>query len=227
MVFLNEGMAGRVQDFVTLRIGSLWVDVPLGPVQASDSDGSLRTTAASPNMIDHDQEEVNSTPQDDFTPVVTKASKRRARRAAAKAREAATQKRNNNVRKVVASPAAPPSPSQPKVAKLVTHKMEPSFRRTTLGEWPVHTKLVSPTKAAQPNVSPKMPGAYSSEHTPSILGVPPTNAEMVVTPSIPNKGVVLSNEPRESATVKKTNPPERANKGKSGGDGGYFIVLGE
>jgi hypothetical protein len=178
-------------------------------------------------MIDHDQEEVNSTPQDDFTPVVTKASKRRARRAAAKAREAATQKRNNNVRKVVASPAAPPSPSQPKVAKLVTHKMEPSFRRTTLGEWPVHTKLVSPTKAAQPNVSPKIPGAYSSEHTPSILGVPPTNAEMVVTPSIPNKGVVLSNEPRESATAKKTNPPERANKGKSGGDGGYFIVLGE
>jgi hypothetical protein len=38
---------------------------------------------------------------------------------------------------------------------------------------------------------------------------------MVVTPSIPNKGVVLSNEPRESATVKKTNPPERANKGKA------------
>jgi hypothetical protein len=41
-------------------------------------------------MIDHDQEEVNSTLKDDFTPVVTKASKRRARRAAAKAREAAT-----------------------------------------------------------------------------------------------------------------------------------------
>jgi hypothetical protein len=153
-------------------------------------------------MIDHDQEEVNSTLKDDFTPVVTKASKRRARRAAAKAREAATQKRNNNVRKVVACPAAPPSPSQPKVAKPVTHKMEPSFRRTTLGEWPVHTNLVSPTTAA-PNVSPKMPGAYSSEHTPSILGAPPTNAEMVVTPSIPNKGVVLSDEPHESATVKK------------------------
>jgi hypothetical protein len=133
MVFLNEGMAGRVQDFVTLRIGSLWVDVSLGPVQASDSDGSLRTIAASPNMIHHDQEEVNSTLKDDFTPVVTKASKRRARRAAAKARKATTQKRNNNVRKVVASPAAPPSPSQPKVAKRDTHKMEPSFGRTTLG----------------------------------------------------------------------------------------------
>jgi hypothetical protein len=160
---------------------------------------------------------------------VTKASKRGGggRRAAAKAREAATQKRNNNVRKVVSSPAAPPSPSQPKVAKPVTHKMDPSFRRKTLGEWSVHTKLVSPTKAAQPNVSPKMSGAYSSEHTPSILGAPPTNAEMVVTPSTPNKGVVMSDEPRESATVKKNQPSITCEQRKSGGDGGYFIILGE
>ena len=50
MVFLYEGMAGRVQDFITIRIGSLWVDVPMGPVQASNSAGSLYTTAASPTV---------------------------------------------------------------------------------------------------------------------------------------------------------------------------------
>jgi hypothetical protein len=37
----------------------------------------------------------------------------------------------------------------------------------------------------------------------------------VVIPLTPNRGVVLSDEPRERATVKKTNPPERANKGKA------------
>ena len=62
MVFLYEGMAGRVQDFVTLRIGSLWLDVPLGPIQASNSASSLRTTAASPAMTGHEQE-VNSAQQ--------------------------------------------------------------------------------------------------------------------------------------------------------------------
>jgi hypothetical protein len=76
---LNEGMAGRVQDFITLRIGSLWLDVPLGPLIASDSAGSLRTTAASPAMIGLEQE-VNSKPHDGFIPVVSKAAKRRAKK---------------------------------------------------------------------------------------------------------------------------------------------------
>ena len=59
MVFLYEGMARHVQDFITICIGSLWVDVPMGPVQASNSAGSLHTTAASPAVVAHDQE-VNS-----------------------------------------------------------------------------------------------------------------------------------------------------------------------
>jgi hypothetical protein len=58
------------------------------------------------------------------------------------------------VRKVVASPTTPPSSSQPKFAKPFTHKMEPSFRRTTLGECPVHTKPTPLTIVAKPNVSP-------------------------------------------------------------------------
>ena len=102
MVFLYEGMAEWVQDFVTLRIGSLWLDVPLGSIQASNNTSSLRTTAALPVMTGHEQE-VNSASQDDFTPVVSKATKRRARRAAAKAREIASEKHTINVRKA-ASP---------------------------------------------------------------------------------------------------------------------------
>jgi hypothetical protein len=82
---LNEGMVGRVQDFITLRIGSLWLDVPLGPLHAIDSVGSLRTTATSPAMIGLEQE-VNSKPHDGFIPVVSKATKRRARRMAARSR---------------------------------------------------------------------------------------------------------------------------------------------
>ena len=66
MVLLCEGMAGRVQDFITIRIGSLWVDVPMGPVQASNSAGSLHTTAASPAVVAHDQE-VNSKPEEGVT----------------------------------------------------------------------------------------------------------------------------------------------------------------
>jgi hypothetical protein len=76
MVFLYEGMAGRVQEFVTIRIGSLWVDVPMGPAQVSNSASSLNTTAASPVVAAEDQE-VNSKPTEGFTPVVTKAAKRR------------------------------------------------------------------------------------------------------------------------------------------------------
>ena len=68
MVFLSEGMAGRVQDFITIRIGSLWVDVPIGHVQASNSAGSLHTIAASPAVVSHDQE-VNSKPEEGFTPL--------------------------------------------------------------------------------------------------------------------------------------------------------------
>ena len=147
MVFLYEGMAGCVQDFVTLRIGSLWLDVPLGPIQASNSASSLRTTAASPAMTGHEQE-VNSASQGDFTPVVSKAAKRRARRATAKARNVAT-----NVRKAASPHSALPSSSKPKVNKPSIHKMELSSHRTTLGEWPVCIRPTSPTKRVQPSAS--------------------------------------------------------------------------
>jgi hypothetical protein len=92
MVFLYEGMAGRIQEFVTIRIGSLWIDVPMGPAQVSNSASSLNTTAASPAVVAQDQE-VNSKPEEGFTPVMSKAAKRRARRVAAKARMMASNER--------------------------------------------------------------------------------------------------------------------------------------
>jgi len=95
MVFLYEGMAGRVQEFITIRIGSLWVDVPMGPAQVSNSASSLNTTAASPVVVAHDQE-VKSKPEEGFTPVMSKAAKRRARRAAVKARMAASNERTTS-----------------------------------------------------------------------------------------------------------------------------------
>ena len=142
-------MAGCVQDFVTLRIGSLWLDVPLGPIQASNSASSLRTTAASPAMTGHEQE-VNSASQGDFTPVVSKAAKRRARRAAAKARKVASEKHTTNVRKAASPHSALPSSSKPKVNKPSIHKMELRSHRPTLGEWPVRVRPTSPTKQVQP-----------------------------------------------------------------------------
>lgn len=70
-------MAGRVQDFITIRIGSIWIDVPMGPLQTNNSAGSLRTTAASPVVVTH-KPEVNSKHEEGFTPVLSKSAKRRA-----------------------------------------------------------------------------------------------------------------------------------------------------
>ena len=152
MVFLYEGMAERVQDFITLRISSLWLHVPLGSIQASNNTSSLRTTAALPVMTGHEQE-VNSASQDDFTPVVSKATKRRARRAAAKAREIASEKHTINVPKAASPHSALPGSSKSKINKPSIHKMELSSHRTTLGEWPVCIRPTSPTKRVQPSAS--------------------------------------------------------------------------
>ena len=67
-----------MQQFVTLRFGDLWLDVPIGPIVTSLSE-SWKTTAASP--VVPDQEEVTSPPTDGFTPVLSKSAKRKLRAA--------------------------------------------------------------------------------------------------------------------------------------------------
>ena len=128
-------MAGRVQHFITIRIGSLWIDVPVGPFMATNSAESLRTTAASPTVAAHEQE-VNSKPEGEFTPVISKAAKRRARRATALARVVALKNRTTNVRKAAPSRATPPGFSKPASSTPLRHEVRPSSRRTTLGNGP-------------------------------------------------------------------------------------------
>jgi hypothetical protein len=216
---LNEGMAGRVQDFITLRIGSLWLDAPLGPLHASDSASFLHTTAASPAMIGLEQE-VNSKPHDGFIPVVSKATKRRARRMAARSRVSASQEYPNKVHKVASSSLGPPGFSRLKANKSVSHKTEARFRKTTLREWPVCIKQAPPTKFVQLRVSststpkettptltpPKMLEVRSSKLAPSILGAPPTKTVTITTPLGPNEEVVL---------VDQHQHPHFCNKGKA------------
>jgi hypothetical protein len=45
---LYEGMERQVQQFVTLRFGDLWLDVPIGPLVTAVSE-SWKSTAASPS----------------------------------------------------------------------------------------------------------------------------------------------------------------------------------
>jgi hypothetical protein len=217
---LNEGMAGRVQDFIMLRIGSLWLDVPLGPLHASDSVGSLRTIAASPSMIGLEQE-VNSKPQDGFIPIVSKATKRRARRMAAMSRASASQEHPNKVHKVASSSSGPPGFSKPKVNKFVDHKAEAKFRQTTLGEWPICIKQAPPTKFVQPRVSStstpkettptltpsKMMGMRSTKLAPSILGAPPKKTVTITTTLGPNEEVVLVDQHQHPCSVIRERPP--------------------
>jgi hypothetical protein len=41
--YVKESMVGRVQNSITIRVGSLWIDVPMGPLM-NNNVGSLRTS---------------------------------------------------------------------------------------------------------------------------------------------------------------------------------------
>jgi septal ring-binding cell division protein DamX len=108
--YVKESMAGHVQDSITIRVGSLWIDDPLGPL-VNNNARSLHTTTTSPVVLTNEQE-VNSKSEVGFIPVVSKASKRRARKAAAAAAAAkekvtASKVHTNNVREVSSRPLAP------------------------------------------------------------------------------------------------------------------------
>uniref|UniRef100_J3MCF3 Uncharacterized protein n=1 Tax=Oryza brachyantha TaxID=4533 RepID=J3MCF3_ORYBR len=131
-------MADRVQPFITLRFGSLWFDVPVGPFQAAHSDSSLQTTAASSNPADHEQE-MSSIKHDGFIPVVSKSTRRRRRRAAARARVAASQQAIISVREPTSSDSVPPGFTRAISIRTKTtpiniknKETSPRFRRTTL-----------------------------------------------------------------------------------------------
>jgi hypothetical protein len=212
MGFLYEGMAARVQDFVTIRFGSMWVDVPMGPIQASNSAGSLQTTATSPAVVAHDQE-VNSKAEEGFTPVMSKVAKRRARRVIAKARVAATNECAANWHKATPTNSTPDS-SKYKGAKPSSSMMTPKlFHPITLGEWPICARKAPPTKstvlmvsssspkekeAMPPAVTHEKQGSDSSTPSPSILGAPPRNSTSTKSFPPPNGGIVLQDQPQGS-----------------------------
>ena len=73
--YLKESMAGCVQDFMTIRVGSMWIDIPMGPL-VTNSFESLGTTATSPMVLNNEQE-INSKPKEEFTLLCPKLQSRR------------------------------------------------------------------------------------------------------------------------------------------------------
>jgi len=223
-------MAGRVQEFVTIRIGSLWVDVPMGPA-VSNNASSLDTTAASPAVVAQDQE-VDSKPEEGFTPVTSKAAKRRARRVAAKARMASNERATNWRKAAPVNKAAPTNVVAASSSKPSSSKVARSFRPATLGEWPVCTKRASPAKSTSLMASssstakakggmttPTPPtinklGACPPKLAPGILGAAPTKIAPTTNIPPPSRGIVLRDSPQNPQPSNK----EKASisKGKAG-----------
>jgi hypothetical protein len=133
--YVKESMEGRVQDSITIRVGSLWIDVPMGPHMNNNAE-SLRTTTTSPVVLTNEQE-VNSKFEVGFIPVVTKAPKRRAMKVvatAAKEKVTTSKVRTKNVREVSSCPLAPRNFPKPSSVKTPRREARPSSHRTTLGE---------------------------------------------------------------------------------------------
>jgi hypothetical protein len=134
----KESMAGRAQDSITIRVGSLWIDVPMAPLMNNNAE-SLRTMATSPVVLTNEQE-VNSKSEVGFIPVVTKVLNRRSRKvvaAVAKEKVTTSKVRTKNVREVSSHPSAPRNFLKPSSVKTLRHEAHPSSHRTTLGEWPI------------------------------------------------------------------------------------------
>jgi hypothetical protein len=67
-------MEGQVQQFVTLRIGSLWFDVPIGPLMTLLSQSLLRSVDRSPTKQVQEKESLSSS-MEGFTYVLSKSTK--------------------------------------------------------------------------------------------------------------------------------------------------------
>jgi hypothetical protein len=121
-------MERQVQQFVTIRFGNLWLDVPLGPLVTAVSE-SWKSTAASPSEPEKEEEEVNSVPTDEFVPVISKSTKRRMR-AAARASEAAAYDQHVSVHKTAPSGSVPPGFAKAPCAKPANQKPPHKFSGT-------------------------------------------------------------------------------------------------
>jgi hypothetical protein len=139
-------MEARVQQFVTIRFGDLWVDVPIGPLVTAVSE-SWKTTTAS-RAESKKEKEVSSGPKDGFVPVMSKSAKRRMR-AAARASRAAAYDQHESVHKAALSSSAPPGFEKAKYVKPASQEAPMRFHNT-LEEWPVLAKRAAPLKIASP-----------------------------------------------------------------------------
>ncbi|KAG2561607.1 hypothetical protein PVAP13_8KG207800, partial [Panicum virgatum] len=222
-------MAGRVQDFIMIHIGSMWIDVPMGPLQASDNAGSLRTTAASLVAVAHEQE-VNSKLKEGFTPVLSKSAKRRARRAAAAKRATASKECTVIVRTATSSCPVPPGFSRPSSYRPPSHPVRPSSRHPTLGEWPIRVTHAAPTKSSAPpskaTSSPILTKTLREGSLKPALSIPSAasgKATSKVTSSIPREGAVQFDQPRcsqplvigKDMAVENIHQQQFKNKGKA------------
>ncbi|KAF7022825.1 hypothetical protein CFC21_035467 [Triticum aestivum] len=136
-------MEGQVQQFVTLRFGDLWLDVPIAPLVAAVSK-SLETTAASPAKPE--EKEVSSTLKEGFTHVLTKSAKRRMRAAARASKD-------QHVREASSSTSVPPGFTKMSPTKVMSHEVPPNVVRMTPEEWPVLAKRTGSLKVASPRQS--------------------------------------------------------------------------
>ncbi|XBI73253.1 hypothetical protein VPH35_067036 [Triticum aestivum] len=131
-------MEGQVQQFVTLRFGDLWLDVPIGPLVAAISK-SLETTAASPTKPE--EKEVSSALKEGFTPILTKSAKRRMRAAARASKD-------QHVREASSSTSVPPGFTKMSPTKVMSHEVPANVVRMTPEEWPVLAKRTGSLKVA-------------------------------------------------------------------------------
>ncbi|KAK1684838.1 hypothetical protein QYE76_045686 [Lolium multiflorum] len=146
-----SALGREVQQFVTLRFGDLWLDVPIGPLVTAVSE-SWKSTAASPSEPKKEEEEVSSVPTDGFVPVISKSAKRRMR-AAARASKAVEYDHHMSVHKTASSSSVPPGFAKAPCAKPANQQPPLKISGTSLQEWPILAKRAAPLKIDSPTQS--------------------------------------------------------------------------
>jgi hypothetical protein len=208
--YVKESMAGRVQDSITIRVRSLWIDVPMPPL-VNNNAGSLCTMATSPVVLTKEQD-VNSKPEAGFIPVVSKASKRRARKAAAtaaKEKTIASKVSTKNVCAVSSCPSAPRNFPKPSSVKIPKREALPSSHHMTLGEWPVLVEKAS-TKIT-PCASTLSPSTPKNERPIALSSSPTTSGARLF--NLPLKINELS--PTRATHLSSTSRLQPSDKGKA------------
>jgi hypothetical protein len=201
--YVKESMAGRVQDFITIRVCSLWIEVPMSSLVKSNVE-SLCTTTISP-VVPTNEQELNSKSEAGFIPVVTKASKRRARKAVsiAATKEKATTSKvcTKNVCEASSHHLPPHNFSKPSSVKTPRREARPSSRHTTLREWPVlvektSTKKTTPCASAFSPSTPKGERPMAPPSPPTTPGAKSSNLPLQINEASPIRATNLSSTSR-------------------------------